>query len=99
MPDRDARVNEFFFSPASALPDRTFMLGGNGWDDRQVPPNVKLAGHVYTADHNAFNVSASAVLNVSRQSMALYGFSPATRIFARHCGGAARKDRYPWHSA
>ena len=40
-----------------------------------------------TADHNAFNCSAQAVLNVARDSMAHIGFSPATRVF--EAAGAA----------
>jgi spore maturation protein CgeB len=57
------------------------VLGGNGWDDKPMPANVNYVGHVYTRDHNAFNCSPRAVLNVNRESMASYGFSPPTRIF------------------
>ena len=46
-----------------------------------MPANVKDVGHVYTKDHNAFNCTPVAVLNVNRESMARYGFSPATRVF------------------
>jgi spore maturation protein CgeB len=53
-----------------------------------MPPNVRYIGHLYTADHNAFNASALAVLNVSRDSMAAYGYSPATRIFEAAGAGA-----------
>ncbi len=81
LPDREARVHEFFLGPARALPDATFVLGGNGWHDAALPPNVRAAGHVYTAEHNAFNASARLVLNVARDSMATCGWSPATRIF------------------
>jgi spore maturation protein CgeB len=88
MPDREARVDEFFFRPAQALPDRTFLLGGNGWDDRVADArNVRYLGHVYTGLHNAFNSTPLAVLNVSRDSMARFGFSPATRVF--EAAGAA----------
>jgi spore maturation protein CgeB len=81
MPDREARVEEFLFGAASAAPECRFLLGGNGWDSKPVPTNVTYIGHVYTYDHNAFNCSARAVLNVNRASMARYGFSPPTRIF------------------
>ena len=81
LPDREARIDEFFFAPASQLPDRRFTLGGNGWADRNVPANVRMVGHVYTADHNAFNCSATAVLSVNREDMARTGYSPATRVF------------------
>jgi spore maturation protein CgeB len=43
---------------------------------------------VPTEDHNAFNASARAVLNVSRDSMAATGFSPATRVFEAAGAGA-----------
>ena len=81
LPDREARIEEFFFEPARKLPELRFMLGGSGWGDKSMPANVNYVGHVYTRDHNAFNCSARAVLNVNRDSMASYGFSPATRIF------------------
>jgi spore maturation protein CgeB len=53
-----------------------------------MPPNIRYVGHLYTADHNAFNASALAVLNVSRDSMAAYGYSPATRVFEAAGAGA-----------
>jgi spore maturation protein CgeB len=81
LPDREARVAEFFFAPARALPTKSFLLGGNGWNQEEVPSNVRAIGHVYTADHNAFNASALAILNVARDSMASCGYSPATRVF------------------
>lgn len=87
LPDREARVSAFFFAAARALPDRRFLLGGAGWDGAPLPPNVRWIGHVPTADHNAFNASALAVLNVARDSMARTGFSPATRVF--EAAGAA----------
>ena len=87
LPDREARVQEFFLRPAAMLPDMSFVLGGSGWHDKALPPNVRAIGHVPTADHNAFNASATSVLNVARDSMAAIGFSPATRVF--EAAGAA----------
>jgi spore maturation protein CgeB len=81
LPDRERRIEEFFFAVAADLPRHTFLLGGNGWADKSVPPNVSYLGHIFTRDHNALNASARAVLNVSRDSMAAYGYSPATRVF------------------
>ena len=81
LPDREARVEEFFLRPAAALPERSFLIGGNGWDSKTMPGNVRHRGHVYTAEHNAFNCTPKAVLNVARDSMAHIGFSPATRVF------------------
>jgi len=53
-----------------------------------MPANVRYVGHVYTGDHNAFNAGPLAVLNVSRDSMARMGFSPATRVFEAAGAGA-----------
>jgi spore maturation protein CgeB len=87
LPDRESRVERFLLAAAEALPKRTFVLGGSGWEDKRLPSNVSYVGHVYTHDHNAFNASPRAVLNISRDSMARYGFSPATRVF--EAAGAA----------
>jgi spore maturation protein CgeB len=88
LPDRERRVDRFFFTAAERLPLSRFLLGGNGWHDRPMPVNVGYAGHVYTRDHNAFNCTPRAVLNISRESMARYGFSPATRVFEAAGAGA-----------
>jgi spore maturation protein CgeB len=88
LPDREARVEEFFIKPAEALPERRFLIGGSGWGDKPMPDNVRKIGHVGTADHNAFNTSPLAVLNVARDSMADVGFSPATRVFEAAGAGA-----------
>ncbi|MGQ0561180.1 MAG: CgeB family protein [Gemmatimonadota bacterium] len=88
LPDREQRVEQFFLAAAAALPDRAFLLGGSGWQDKLVPPNVRYAGHVYTTDHNAFNCTPRMVLNINRDSMASYGFSPPTRVFEAAGAGA-----------
>jgi spore maturation protein CgeB len=87
LPDRERRVETFFFGPARELREKRFLLGGSGWGDVAVPPNVTYLGHISTRQHNALNSSALAVLNVARQSMADVGWSPATRIF--EAAGAA----------
>jgi len=86
LPDREARVEQFFFDAARRLPQASFLLGGAGWDAS--PPNVRRLGHVPTADHNAFNCSARLVLNVNRDSMARFGWSPPTRVFEAAGAGA-----------
>ena len=88
LPDREARIEAFFLAPAAAAAEQRFLLGGNGWHDKPMPANVRAIGHVGTRDHNAFNCSAKAVLNVARDSMAATGFSPATRVFEAAGAGA-----------
>lgn len=81
LPDREARVEELFLRAAELAPDQQFLLGGEGWADKAMPPNVRYIGHVSTADHNRFNCSAGMVMNINRSSMADFGFSPPTRLF------------------
>lgn len=89
LPDREERVREFFFKPASILQKKLFILGGNGWESNtEKLVNVRKTGHIYTHEHNSFNCSVLAVLNVNRNSMASYGYSPPTRIFEAAGAGA-----------
>lgn len=88
LPDREARVEEFFLGPAAASSKHRFLLGGAGWGTKALPANVAWIDHVFTRDHNAFNSSPRAVLNISRESMARYGYSPATRVFEAAGAGA-----------
>ncbi len=88
LPDREARVEAFFLAPAAIVPERRFLLGGSGWQDKSMPANVQHIGHVPTADHNTFNCTPLAVLNISRDSMADNGYSPATRVFEAAGAGA-----------
>ncbi len=88
LPDREERVERFFLDAAASHPHGVYLLGGNGWADKAMPSNVRYVGHVYTADHNAFNCSPRAVLNIARESMARYGFSPASRVFEAAGAGA-----------
>ena len=97
LPDREARVEEFLFAAAARLPEHRFLLGGAGWEDRvSAAPNLGYLGHVPPGDHNVFNCSPLAVLNVTRDSMVENGFSPATRVFeAAGAGACLISDTWP----
>jgi spore maturation protein CgeB len=88
LPDRETRVEEFFLDVAQRLPRKQFILAGAGWGDKPRSSNINYLGHLGTRDHNAFNCSSMAVLNISRASMARNGFSPATRVFEAAGAGA-----------
>ena len=88
LPDREKRVEDFFLKAAALMPEKRFILGGSGWADKPMTPNVHYIGHVSTNSHNAFNFTPLAVLNISRESMASNGFSPATRVFEAAGAGA-----------
>lgn len=95
LPDREARVREFFLRAARLCPDARFALGGEGWGDVVLPANVEYLGHVPTARHNEVNAAARLVLNVHRQSMVDVGWSPATRMFEA-AGAAACQVTDAW---
>jgi spore maturation protein CgeB len=95
LPDREARVEEFFLRAATLAPDARFALGGEGWGDRALPPNVRYLGHVPTQRHNEVNGSARLVLNIHRDSMVANGWSPATRMFEA-AGAAACQVTDSW---
>ncbi len=77
----------FSLAPPGALRVNASCLAVVDGQTSRCLPMLAYLGHVYTADHNAFNCSARTVLNISRESMARYGFSPATRVF--EAAGAA----------
>jgi spore maturation protein CgeB len=88
LPDRERRVDDFFLDAADRLVGQRLLLCGSGWEEKACPPNVRKLGHLPTEVQNALNSSALAVLNISRDSMAETGFSPATRVFEAAGAGA-----------
>lgn len=88
LPDRERRVEQLFLQAAELLPEKKFILGGEGWGDKRMPANVRWIGHVPTGLHNVLNCSAKMVININRDSMAEVGFSPPTRIFEAAGSGA-----------
>jgi spore maturation protein CgeB len=87
-PEREARVKEFFFKPADALPERKFLLGGNGWEKESMPANVTLAGEIPVDQQNAFNCTPRAILSINCGCASRYGFSPPSRVFEAAGAGA-----------
>ncbi|QQO23350.1 glycosyltransferase [Bradyrhizobium diazoefficiens] len=88
LPDREQRIERFFLDVVRHSPGKTFVLGGSGWETKNTPANLRKVGHVGTGDHNAFFGSGLATLNVNRDSMVRYGFSPPTRVFEAIGAGA-----------
>jgi spore maturation protein CgeB len=88
LPDREARVEQFFLRAAELAPEFQFILGGEGWGGKRLAKNIRYMGHVGTSQHNVINSSARMVLNINRESMAKVGFSPPTRVFEAAGAGA-----------
>lgn len=92
---REKRMDEFLLKPATQLPDRKFLLGGNGWEDKPMPANVTYLGQIDPRDQNAFNCTPRAVLNINCSGEARHGFFPAARVFeAAGAGACLITDRW-----
>jgi spore maturation protein CgeB len=84
------------FASARALPSERCFLGGAQYPPMDVPANVRHQVHVYQRDHAALYCSSRATLNLTRQSMRKYGWSPSTRLFeAGACGAGIISDTWP----
>jgi len=96
LPDRDGRIQEFFLRSAALCPERRFLLTGMGWQDLALPANVRWSGHLSVEELRRAYASARLVLNVNREPMARYGYSPASRLFeAAACGACIVSDIWP----
>jgi spore maturation protein CgeB len=94
--DRQQAVEKMLFAPARALPSERFYLAGAQYPPMHLPPNVTHEIHVYQRDHAALYCSSRATLNLTRESMRRYGWSPSTRIFeAGACGACIISDNWP----
>lgn len=64
-PEREEKVEEFFFRPARMLQDRIFLLAGQGWQRYgSMPKNVQCVGPLTANRRNILNSSSEAVLNI-----------------------------------
>lgn len=88
FPEREKRIEDFFLNAVKKLPSDSFLLGGNGWNDRSLPENVRYLGSLPTEEQNAFNSTVKSVLSLSRNDVAARGFSPTSRVFEAVGAGA-----------
>ena len=87
-PDRQAKIEDLFCSPARRLPQKKFLLAGPQYPDEiRWPANVERIIHVDPQSHASFYSSSRMTLNVTRREMVLAGYSPSVRLFeAAACG-------------
>lgn len=94
--DRQDKVQELFLNPAAHLPDQRFVIGGAQYpDDFPWTKNIFFVRHLPPMLHPAFFCSARATVNITRSSMAEYGYCPSGRLFeAAACGAAILSDQW-----
>lgn len=92
--DRQAALRELFVEPAGRQPERRFLIGGAQYPEGfPWTENMFFKRHVPPAEHPAFFCSSRLTLNVTRRSMASYGYCPSGRLFeAAACGVALVSD-------
>jgi spore maturation protein CgeB len=76
------------------MPEQRFVLGGAQYPDNfPWTYNMFFVRHLPPPLHPAFFCSARATLNITRSSMAEYGYCPSGRLFeAAACGTAILSD-------
>jgi spore maturation protein CgeB len=92
--DRQNALEELFVSAAGRLPDQRFLIGGAQYPE-SFPwrHNIFFMPHLPPFSHPAFFCSCRATLNVTRRTMADYGYCPSGRLFeAAACGTAILSD-------
>jgi spore maturation protein CgeB len=86
--DRRAGVEELFLEPARAALGKRFLLGGSMYPDpEKFPDNVVHLPHVPPPEHAAFFASSRLTLNVTRGTMAQWGYCPSGRLFEAAASG------------
>lgn len=86
--DRQRALETLFLEPAARLPEQWFLIGGAQYPE-SFPwrENVGFVQHVPPSRHPEFFASSRATLNITRSTMADYGYCPSGRLFeAAACG-------------
>lgn len=80
--DRQAALRELFVKPAMRLTHGRFLLAGAQYPESfPWQANMFFLRHLAPPDHPRFLCSSRATLNVTRASMAEYGYCPSGRLF------------------
>ena len=95
--DRQVKVDELLTLPAQELPDRRFIIAGSQYPSKlRWPKNVRTIRHLSPRWHPHFYSSSRLTLNLTRQGMVEWGYSPSVRLFeAAGCGCPIISDPWP----
>jgi spore maturation protein CgeB len=95
--DRQPKLEGLFIAPALNAPTRKFLLAGPQYPAKiKWPRNVRRIKHLSPRWHPHFYSSSRLTLNVTRQAMAEWGFSPSVRLFeAAACACPIISDIWP----
>ncbi len=87
--DRQPGLEKLLLAPARLRPASRFLIGGAQYP-REFPwaSNIYFVHHVPPESHPAFFSSSRLTLNVTRASMAAWGWCPSGRLFEAAASGA-----------
>lgn len=96
-PDRQPKIHELLCAPATALPEKKFIIAGPQYPKSLTwPANVRRINHLNPRWHPHFYSSSRMTLNVTRRDMVMAGYSPSVRLFeAAACGATIVSDNWP----
>jgi spore maturation protein CgeB len=94
--DRQSSLEALFLEPARELSGRRFVIGGALYPQLfPWAPNIFFVRHMPPPLHPSFFCSSRATLNITRKTMADYGFCPSGRLFeATACGVPVLSDTW-----
>jgi spore maturation protein CgeB len=95
--DRQPKLGELLTKPAETLRTRRFILAGPQYPKSlRWPKNVRRIVHLSPKYHPQFYSSSRFTLNLTRQEMVRWGYSPSVRLFeAAACGCTIISDFWP----
>jgi len=95
--DRQLKLEELLTQPAESLRKRQFILAGSQYPKSlRWPKNVRRIVHLSPQYHPQFYSSSRFTLNLTRQEMVRWGYSPSVRLFeAAACGCTILSDYWP----
>ncbi len=95
--DRQPRLDELLVNPAKLDSQSRFAVAGPLYPETLAwPPNVRRLSHVAPGEHRAFYGVQRFTLNLTREDMLRWGYSPSVRLFeAAACGVPIITDRWP----
>jgi spore maturation protein CgeB len=94
--DRQASLDALLLDPARRLPHRRFVVAGPQYPaDVDWPRNVARVEHLAPSAHRSFYLSQQFTVNVTREAMRHWGWSPSVRLFeAAACCTPVVSDRW-----
>ncbi|HET6245923.1 MAG: glycosyltransferase [Bacteroidetes bacterium] len=88
LQESEEMIEEFFFKPATLMTEKSFIIGGKGWENKPLRKNIKYAGDMTENFQNVLNSTPLTVLNIGKEESNNTSYSPSSAIFEAAGAGA-----------